>query len=507
MYRNVPILYRILESFFRYRTLFLVSALVVTLIPAAVILTRKPTYTATAMVQVVVEDVSQILGNGNGNGSWLPAAQQHVNHFNDLLNDDSPGGFVDTALQQAHLSRPINVDPRARDPRLALFRKGLSLTASSDTVFQINLVWDNADECEQIVKALQQEYVDRTGQDKQANSVAVVAFLDTELDKYAKRLRIAEKAVIDYKKNHAGSSPETTNATLDQVSELKMQLNDLEVSSHNNDLRRETIQKRLAQISPTSVKSQTLTDSPLQIRKSGLEAARNKLIEGDWLPTSTRVRALDAQIESLTKDIAAEAKTDPNRTKNVKELTLMDNPEYRELQTQLNDATINTNTEHAQIDELRQRIAEYDVRIARLPVEEAQLNDVMRDFTILKTQYESLLTRREQAQLKISLDKVSETSKLHSLGNVYAQPTGGKTKTALMLAGLIIFGLILGLGVTVLAEWADPSVRFATDVQNRLGVPVLISLPELAPLRLVNSSNASGGEMPGGRPLLPARDE
>ena len=57
MYRNIPIFYRILESLFRYRTLFLVSAVIITVIPGAYLLTRKTSYTSTALIQVVVEDV------------------------------------------------------------------------------------------------------------------------------------------------------------------------------------------------------------------------------------------------------------------------------------------------------------------------------------------------------------------------------------------------------------------------------------------------------------------
>ena len=510
MYRTVPILYRVLESFFRHRMLFLLSAVIVTVIPAMFLLSRKTTYTSTALVQVVVEDVSAVLGDNNRNGSWVTISQQNVNRFNEWLSDDGPGGFMDLSLQQAHLSRAINVDPRAKDQRLIQLRKGLSVNTVSDTVFSINLVWENATESEQIVTAFQKEYIERLGLDKQATSVAVVQFLDGELEQYASRLRTAEKAVSDFKRDNAGQSAEALSAEMDQLSQLKIQLNNLEVSSHNTDLTRDVIQKRIAQIKPTSILEQhvadrPLQDNPLRIQKNGLEAQRNKLLIEDWLPTSTRVRALNEQIKSLDRDIAAELKADPARAKVTTEMILQDNPEYKDLQRQLTEIVIAGNTDQAQMVQLRQRIGEYEARIARLPAAEAKLNDRMRSFNILKNQYEDLAKRREQARLKTNLDKVAATSTLHGIGTVYAQATGGKTKTAMMLAGLLVVGLNIGLFVTVLAEWADPSVRFAIDVQRRLGVPVLISLPELEPLLLNTAS--SDEEMPGGGSLMPARIE
>ncbi len=503
MYRNTPILYRILEAFFRYRLLFLACTVIVTVLPGAYLMTRKASYTSTASIQVVLEDVSAALGDTKINGSWVTIAQQNVNRFNDWMSDDSAGGFVDIALQQAHLAHPISVDPRSRDPRLALLRKGLSLTPVSDTVFAINLVWDNSAECEQIVKSLEAEYIERTGQDKQAQSVAVVKFLDGELEKYAGRLRVAENAVTDFKRINAGQSAEAQSAAMDQLSSMKIQLNDLEVSAHNNDLKREFFHKRIAEIKPTSILEQHITDSPLQIQKNQLETKRNTLLAEGWLATSARVQALDTQIQRLKLDIDAEIKTNPGHTNNVTETIVQANPEYRELQSQLNEAVISGNTEQAQMQHLRQRITEYEARIARLPAAEAQLNDRMRDFNVLKTEYEDLLKRREQARLKTSLDRVAATSTLHGIGTIYAQPTGSKSKTVITLAGLLVFGLLLGLGVTVLAEWADPSVRFASDVQRRLGVPILISLPELEPSQRIGP--ASGPELLEGGPSASSR--
>ncbi|MCW3051295.1 MAG: lipopolysaccharide biosynthesis protein [Chthonomonadales bacterium] len=515
MYRNIPILYRVMESFFRYRMLFLISAVIITAIPAAVLLTRKSMYTATGLVQVVVSDNTVILGDTRGTGNWSTVAQQNVNKLNDQMSDDSMGGFVDKALQTAHLAHPISVDPRVRDPRLALLRKGLSLSTVSDTVFSINLVWDNSSECEEIVKALQAQYVEQIATEKASQAKATQAFLDAQLTIYSGKLRDAENKVIEFKRHYIGNTDSVTGALLAQSSEVKITLDELESSSHNNDLQRDIIKQRLAQISPTITSEKTYDythiKTPLEMQKDALEAEKlNLLTVGKYLPTSQRVTALDTQIAALKEQIDVAEKANPSKSKQVSNETVVDNPEYLRLQDQLTEVNISTNTEKAQVAILRQKDADYKAQIAKLPVAEQQLNEVMRPFNVLKARFEDLTKRRQDVGIKADLERTMAQSGLHGLGTVYSQPTGGKTKTAIMLGGLLIFGLLLGISVTVLAEWADPTLRYASDVERKLGVPVLISLPELEPLRLTPASASDSRitpDLPGGRPLLPARDE
>lgn len=510
MYRKVPLLYRVTESFFRYRSLFLISSVIVTAIPAAVLVTRKPTYTSTGMMQVVSQDMTAILGDNNRSGGWVTPAQTNVNQFNDVMNDDSPGGFVDSALKRANLSHPINVDPRARDPRLAALRKGLTFATTSDTVFTINLVWENSAECEQIVKALEDQYIERIGEDKIRTGEKVEDFLTAEKARYAKRMHDAELQVIEFQSKNSGNPKEASGPLNDQLSILKSQMNELIVSSQSNEIRRKGFEDQLKHTPPTRVKESTETpkEDPQETHLSQLNAERNRLLMEGWLKTSTRIQGLDAQIKSLELDMAA-AKADPNHAKNTNRVVVTeDNPAYQEIQSQLTEATITKNMEESQILQLRNRIGEYEARLAKLPGAEIRLADRMRDFDIIKSQHDELAKRLEQERTKKNLDKVAASATIQAIGTVYAQSTGGKGKTTIMLAVLLVFGLILGVSVTVLAEWADPTLRYASDVERRLGVPVLISLPEMDTLMMATSSSStSDRELPGGRPLLPARDE
>lgn len=512
MYRNIPVLYRVMESFFRYRNLFLVASVIVTVIPAAVLLTRKPSYTSTANVQVIADSVGDALGQ-NTRVSWVPVSQQNVNKFNELLTDDAEGGFVDQALHRANLSRPINVDPRAKDPRLAQLRKGLNCTSISDSVFIINLVWENPTECEQIVKAMQDQYIEQVGLDKQATSREVSKFLDSELKKYSKRLRDAEDIVNRFKSQNHGASVEGIASAYELLNNQKNQLNDLLANSKTYASRRAAIQERLSKINPTSIKEATEKpqENPLLAQhlaqKATLEADKTKLLNSGWLPNSTRVQALDAQLKSLQEQIDTLAKAEAEHPKMVKGATIyQDNPEWQNLQSQLDDINMQEKSEQAQVAQLEQQITQYETLVKTLPQKESDVNDKVRDAKILQAQYDDLATKREQSITKENMDKLAGITTLRPIGTIYSQPTGGKAKTAMMLVGLMIFGLILGIGVTLLAEWADPTVRYASDVQRRLGVPVLISLPEMAPLMMVTAAPKEN-EAAGGRPLLPARDE
>ena len=72
-----------------------------------------------------------------------------------------------------------------------------------------------------------------------------------------------------------------------------------------------------------------------------------------------------------------------------------------------------------------------------------------------------------------------------------------------MFAGSLLLGLIVGLMLVVMSEWADRSLRYGTDAERVLGVPVLAVVPEASDLRLALPD--PGARRPGGlRRLLAA---
>lgn len=159
MHQNTPIFYRIADSFFRHQRLFWTALLLVGVLTSAAIYSKSKTFHAAATTQVQTENVAKVLNADAQITSWITPAQQNVDRFLELSRQDQPGGFLDTALRNAHLANPINVDPQANDPRYGLLQKNLAATVESTNQFSISLVWNNAEECRSIVDALQKQYV------------------------------------------------------------------------------------------------------------------------------------------------------------------------------------------------------------------------------------------------------------------------------------------------------------------------------------------------------------
>jgi len=114
---------------------------------------QAQSFRAVAMTQVTKSDHSTAAAPGNS------LAQDDVNRFNDLINDDLPGGFLDKALKSAKLNFPISVAPKDMDPRFVTLKRNLAASDRSSDVFVITLNWDNKDDAQAIVNALQQQYM------------------------------------------------------------------------------------------------------------------------------------------------------------------------------------------------------------------------------------------------------------------------------------------------------------------------------------------------------------
>ncbi len=481
-----PIAARIWDSFRRHTWLFLIALVVVSGTSIAILALRAKTYEATALTQVTTEDVATELGDAPA-ATYVVPAQQNVAHFQDLVSDNLPGGFLDTALRNAQLARPLSLDPKDADPRYALLKKRLTAAVQSDSVWTISLTWDSPAECERIVSALQKQYIEEIGQSRSAQAVATGSFLDSQIAQYASRMSRAEQALIDYKKQNAGELPEAQSADISQLSNLKAELDNLQITARDNDLKKGELQKRMAQIKPLSILEQTSSENPYEAQIKTLMAKRDVLLAEGKLPTHPLVASVSGQIDYLQKSLASKVKAHSPEADNVTQTKLQDNPEFQGLQQQMTDAVISGQTQQAQIQHLQQAIAQYQTRIQRIPAEQRNLTDKTRDYSIVKAQYESLLARREQIKVKGALDKVSASSLFTPLGQVYAEPTTGRSKTLGLMAGSIVLGILVGIVLIVLAEWGDPSLRTESDAERLLGVPVLGLVPDSADLKFRTS--------------------
>jgi uncharacterized protein involved in exopolysaccharide biosynthesis len=296
-------------------------------------------------------------------------------------------------------------------------------------------------------------------------------------------LKQAEDTLVKYKINHSGQLPDAQIASLEQFANLRMERDYLSITAQDNALKSAALAQRIATIKPTAILEQTIGTDPLVQELRTLEARRTARVTEGYLETGSIARDLDRRIAALREKIASQQKLDPTQQRNVTETKLQDNPEYMDLTQQLTEAKISEQTQKARMALLDNKLAEYQGRIAALPKAERDLTEKTRDYTLLKDQYENLLKRKQQADLKARVDEVTEASTLKSLNEVYAQEAIGKTKKAMMLAGSLIVGLVIGFAIILLREWMDPSLRYETDAARLLGVPVLAGLPEHPHLR------------------------
>lgn len=474
--------FRIADSFFRHYRLFLLCVLTVTIAATAVFYFRSRGYTASGSIWASPDAMAQTLGRDFNRNQWVTLAQINTNRFKDMTNDDLPGGFLDRALKRAKLSRPISVDPKARDPRLSQLLKSLSCETRSDEVFAISLGWDNPAECERIVRALRDEYLEVAGRKQQAVFKGTRQFLDGQIKNYEKRMRTAEQALINFRQANLGESPEAGAAAIKQLSELRRQLDDLTITSRDAELKRQALRKRISEIKPTSILEQTIGDDPRTRKLRELETDRALLLS-QFKPESDEIQAIDTQITALKQSLAGDQKADHP----ILETKLQDNPEFQMLNQQLTDAEIEQKTRISQMQLLRKQILDYMGRVQRLPGRQRDLADRTRSYTILKTQYEGLLKQREEAEIQGDLQAVTAPTTLDRIGTVTAGRSTSMKKTALMVIGSIVLGFGLAVLVVILCEWLDPSLRYEDDAERLLGVPVLISLPEVSAGRLLAS--------------------
>lgn len=493
MYRRTPVVFRIADSFFRHQLLFWSALILVSGLTMGALYARSKTFHAVAMTQVQGETVASALGESDAN-AYITPAQKSVDKFNDLVKQNQPGGFLDVALKGAGLATPINMDPQADDPQYAMLLKNLSASPESANQFSINLTWDNPDETKTILDALQKRYIQEVGLDRSVVSVGSVNFLNSEIDRTGSRLRRAENALARFKASYGGQLSDAQSFYTNEIEGDKAELAQTGRDTDKNARTAGVLKQQLAQMKPMDIAEQTVSDqSPLEKEIGGLLAQRDAAMSGPGAETPQHpdIVALDARIADLQKQQRADARAPENQHNTLTKM--QDNPGYQGLKLQVAEAEIARDSDRLAMQDLKQRIANNQALVNRIPDAQRQLADKMRDYQDASAQDQKLRQQRDQVQIQANLNRQTASDSLLPVGVTYATPTTGKTKLIAMLLGSLLLGCLVGVILVVLSEWSDHSLRYEGDAERLLGVPILAALPETAELRTAPARRALSG--------------
>jgi polysaccharide chain length determinant protein (PEP-CTERM system associated) len=308
-------------------------------------------------------------------------------------------------------------------------------------------------------------------------------FLESELQRVGNLLQTQEKTIAEYKQRYTGELPaqqDTNQRTLDR---LQLQLQSLVTTLESVRTRKSVILRQLspqeseAALSITSNKrsGEELTGLEQQLAQRRVALATLQRIYLDKYPDIIRLKQEVAELEA---QIAAQD-SGSQATGSVPPVGIAPRSVRRQQQEEIEQIDQEEGKLRQQQANIQEQIAAYEKKVAAASRREQELLVLSRDYESTRKNYDSLLARRQQAQIAENLEKRQKAEQFRILDEARLPTKPWKPKRIkILLVGMGV-GLAVGAGVVVLAAYLDQAFHDPEDLEQFTALPVLATIPLL----------------------------
>jgi polysaccharide chain length determinant protein (PEP-CTERM system associated) len=419
-----------------------------------------------------------------------------------LAADTDPTRQLDF-MQRTLLSRPnleqlvrltdLDIGVTTAGQKEALYKRLASdVSVAPVTLNLLTLSYRDQDPntAKNVVQALLTIFAEKTAGSSRADMDSAQRFLDTEVTSYRDQLRAAEKRraelaqqypdIVSNRPPDAGPGGDESLSRLDQtraaVTRLKLDLADAVT-------KRDAMQKQLAavpamlsverapQVIVTGGRLSPI-DERLQDLRRNLDTMRLKYTEDH--PDVKAARKQIVQIEAEAAKASGGAGKPGGATKGEVANSVYDQIKVRLVDAEAAAAAVQRRLDEAQSDQERiEKVA------ASAPGVLVQAQDLDRDYSVLKRNYQELVARREATQIANAADTKTEKIQFRIVDPPQVPTLPAAPNRPMLVSMVLLFGIGGGLAVPLALTQIDRS--FATIGQLRnLGLPILGSVSRLS---------------------------
>lgn len=391
--------------------------------------------------------------------------------------------------------------PAQREALIAELTAGLQIRGTGrDNLFTLAYADTRPDRAQRVVQSLVSLFVESGLGTKRQDTDAARRFIEEQIKNYEEKLSEAENRMKEFRLKNMALMGDTGKDYVSHIAELAAQLEQAKLELREAENSRDALQSQLVGEEPVLL-PQTPNPSAVSIPEidGRIDALKRNLDDmmqryTDQHPDVVGAKRVIEQLEKQKLDeIEARRKAGPGQFG-----SLNANPVFQQMKISLAEA-------QARVASLRARVGEFDSRLTQAralskmrPELEAELTQLNRDYAVHKSNYDSLVARRESANIAVEMDAQSGIAEFRLIDppSLPVKPSAPNRLLLMPLAGLA--GLAAGFALTFLISQLRPAFSDARSLRDVTGLPVLgtvsmLQSPERARHRKRGMVAFSGG--------------
>ena len=448
----------------RYRWFMMLVAWVLCILGWGVIFQLPDTYKATARVHVDTQSVLQPLLRGLTIGT---NATQRV-HL-----------VTRTLLKRPNLeklTRMTDLDIVVRSPsdmEELLDGLGSDIKISStreQDLYTIGYANSDPQLAKRVVQSLLTIFVESTLGESRDETDSAQKFVGQQIKEYEAKLEAADLRLAEFKRTHVGMMPGSAQDYYGQLQGAQSALQQARLSLREAINQRNQFKQQMEDDEDSYLmfsQTQPGAGSVLDVRIQGLYQRIDDLLikYTEKHPDVVEIKVLVAELEQQREEERA--------MMDEMDVGPVDNPVYQQMKMQLAQSDGIVASMRSRVGEYQRRVNHLQEMVDTIPKVEAELKQLNRDYGVHQSNYQTLLSRREAANISEQAELSGDQLKFRVVDPPRVPLHPSAPNRPLLMTGVLLVSLVAGALLALFLFMIRPTFETTRAVMDVLGRPIL----------------------------------
>jgi polysaccharide biosynthesis transport protein len=346
-------------------------------------------------------------------------------------------------------------------------------------IVSVSVAWRNPTDSARIANALANSFIDYRRDMVAQQAQTALDYLTTQLPQAEAQVHRTGTVLSEYEASHKiVDITAQTQERLTMLNSLEARRAEAEVNERQASAQLANVQTQLIRTLPAISGGEQYAPNPVlaQLQTQLAQITMQlRTAQQHYTNVHPTVIALTSQEAELQREIARQTSTV------ISAQNTIPNPLYQQLEQQAATLQAQVASFRAQATTLGDQLSALEPSFKQLPAQAAQLMALQRRAKLAQDVYDELQRKNGEAMVARS----SALSDVTIVQQAHADDASVKPNTLLNLVLGGFLGLTLGIGAALSAEVLDKRIHGAEDIEQRLNLPVLATIPLAGPKEIL----------------------